>query len=171
MIPKTFIRKYGENLSSPTLLKLPKDAKWKVELTYHNGEVWLRKGWKEFAEFFSLKQGHLLVFRFEDNSHFHMFIFDESTTEIDDPSNRPNSNEQGKVDEECESESSVQILSDSPQHPKTRDTSLISQCRGQSHKKKMKRVNGEDKVEAIKEGKRVQIEKSLFNGGHATIFC
>ena len=43
MIPKTFIRKYGENLSSPTLLKLPKDAKWKVELTYHNGEVWLQK--------------------------------------------------------------------------------------------------------------------------------
>ena len=85
MIPKTFIRKYGENLSSSTLLKLPKDAKWKVELTYHNGEVWLRKGWKEFAECFSLKQGHLLVFRFEDNSHFHMFIFDESTTETDYP--------------------------------------------------------------------------------------
>ena len=83
-------------------------------LTYHNDEVWLQKGWKEFAECFSLKQGHLLVFRFEDNSHFHMFIFDESTTETDYPSNRPNSNEQGKVDEECESESSVQILSDSP---------------------------------------------------------
>lgn len=112
MIPKTFIRKYGENLPSPTFLKLPNGAKWKVELTYHNSEVWLQKGWKEFAECCSLKQEHLLVFRFEDNSHFHMLIFDKSATEIDYPSNRPNSNEQGKVDEECESESSVQILSD-----------------------------------------------------------
>lgn len=41
-----------------------------------------------------------------------MLIFDKSATEIDYPSNRPNSNEQGKVDEECESESFVQILSD-----------------------------------------------------------
>ncbi|KAK7847393.1 b3 domain-containing protein, partial [Quercus suber] len=107
------------NLSSPTFLKLPNGAKWKVELTYHDG-------WKEFAECCSLKQGHLLVFRFEDNSHFDMLIFDETATKIDYPSNRPNCNEQGKVDEECESENSVQILSDSPQHPITRDTSLIS---------------------------------------------
>ena len=35
MIPKTFIRKYGENLSSLTFLKLPNGAKWKVELTYY----------------------------------------------------------------------------------------------------------------------------------------
>ena len=58
-----------------------------------------------------------------------MLIFDVSAIEIDYPSSRPNGYEQGKVDEECESESSVQILSDSPQHPKTRDTSF-SQCRG-----------------------------------------
>ena len=43
-----------------------------------------------------------------------MLIFDVSAIEIDYPSSRPNGNEQGKVDEECVSESSVQILSDSP---------------------------------------------------------
>ncbi|KAK7847395.1 b3 domain-containing protein [Quercus suber] len=63
MIPNTFVRKYGENLSSLTFLKLPNGAKWKVELAYHNSEVWLQKGWKEFAECCSLKQGRLLVFR------------------------------------------------------------------------------------------------------------
>ncbi|KAF3945217.1 hypothetical protein CMV_028394 [Castanea mollissima] len=36
MIPKTFIRKYGENLSSPTFLTLPNGAKWEVELTKHD---------------------------------------------------------------------------------------------------------------------------------------
>ncbi|KAK7835581.1 hypothetical protein CFP56_023411 [Quercus suber] len=97
---------------------------------------------------------------FEDNSHFHMLIFDESATEIDYPSNRPYSNEQGKVDEECESESSVQILSNSPQHPKTRDTSLISQCQGQSHKKKMKRLNGKD--EALKKASGFKSKNPYF---------
>ena len=152
MIPKTFIRKYGENLSSPTLLKLPKDAKWKVELTYHNGEVWLKKGWKKFAKCCSLKRGHLLVFRFEDNSHFHTVIFDESGTEIDYPANRPNSNEQGKVDEECDSESSNQILSGSPQHPKTR----------KSHKRKSEALMGKDKAEALEKASGFKSKNPYF---------
>ena len=89
-----------------------------------------------------------------------MLIFDVSAIEIDYPSSRPNGNEQGKVDEECVSESSVQILFDSPQHPKIRDTSF-SQCRGRSHKK-MKRLNGKDKAEALKKASGFKSKNPYF---------
>ncbi|XP_065633422.1 B3 domain-containing transcription factor VRN1-like [Quercus suber] len=98
-IPKMFIRKYRENLSSPTFLKLPNDAKWKVELTKCNDEVWLQKGWKEFAKCYSLEQGHFVVFRYEGNSHFQVLIFDETATEIDCHSNSSHGREDGKFDE------------------------------------------------------------------------
>lgn len=94
-----FMRKYRGNLSSPTYLKLPNDAKWKVELIKCNDEVWLQKGWKEFAECCSLKQGQFVVFRYEGNSHFHMLIFDETATEIDYHSNSSRGHEYGKFDE------------------------------------------------------------------------
>ena len=133
-----FIRKYGENFSSPTYLKLPNDAKKKVELTKCNDEVWLQKDWKEFAKCYSVEQGHFVVFRYEGNSHFHVLIFDEIATEIDYHSSSSHGHEDGKFDEKYEvpnmedndkSDSSVQILANLPLHPKPRDTSLLP-CRG-----------------------------------------
>lgn len=45
----------------------------------------LQEGWPEFSEHYTLKRGHLLVFRYEGNSVFNAVISDKSTVEIDYP--------------------------------------------------------------------------------------
>ncbi|XP_021816829.1 B3 domain-containing transcription factor VRN1-like [Prunus avium] len=84
-VPKTFLDKYAENLSDQIHLKLPCGSEWKIKLRRCNGEVWFGKGWPEFSEFYSLKKGNSLLFRYEGNSKFHVLIFDESGTEMDYP--------------------------------------------------------------------------------------
>ncbi|ONH90754.1 hypothetical protein PRUPE_8G072800 [Prunus persica] len=84
-VPKTFLDKCGEHLSDQIHLKLPCGSEWKIKLRRCNGEVWLGKGWPEFSEFYSLKKGNSLLFRYEGNSKFNVLIFDESGTEMDYP--------------------------------------------------------------------------------------
>ncbi|KAI3699636.1 hypothetical protein L2E82_44060 [Cichorium intybus] len=48
-----------------------------------DGELWLQKGWPEFADHYSLKSGYLLVFDHHGKSVFHVRIFDRSKCEID----------------------------------------------------------------------------------------
>ncbi|XP_020961332.1 B3 domain-containing transcription factor VRN1-like [Arachis ipaensis] len=85
MIPRKFVREYGERLSNKVVLKLPNGTKWEVYLEKHDGRIWLQNGWKEFVEHHSLRFGDLLVFRFDGTSHFNVFICDMSATEIDYP--------------------------------------------------------------------------------------
>ncbi|MED6153099.1 hypothetical protein PIB30_098307 [Stylosanthes scabra] len=85
MIPRKFVRKYGECLSNKVVLKLPNGTEWKVYLEKHDERIWFQNGWKEFVEHHSLQHGDLLVFRFEGASHFDVTIFDMSATEIDYP--------------------------------------------------------------------------------------
>lgn len=132
MIPRRFIRKYGEGLSNLAFLKLPNGAEWKLELTKCDGKVWLQKGWQEFMEYYSLKLGHLLVFRYEGNSHFYILVFDESATEIDYPSSSSlgeGENLDGELlvsrMEQTDSDSHGQILDDFPTLPKTRKKSQL----------------------------------------------
>ncbi|KAK9981945.1 hypothetical protein SO802_035178 [Lithocarpus litseifolius] len=61
-IPRKFTRKYGQGLSNTAFLKLLSGAEWNVELTESDGEVWLQKGWPKVAKYYSVKQGHFLVF-------------------------------------------------------------------------------------------------------------
>ncbi|KAK8993051.1 hypothetical protein V6N11_049107 [Hibiscus sabdariffa] len=82
-IPRKFVRKYGNQLASPVKLQVPSGAIWQVELTKSDERVWLRKGWREFAEHYSLGFGSFLVFRYQGNDHFHVLIFDTSATEIE----------------------------------------------------------------------------------------
>lgn len=44
-------------------------------------------GWQEFANHYSIKRGHVLVFKYKGNSKFRVVICDYSTCEIDYPSN------------------------------------------------------------------------------------
>lgn len=83
MIPRRYIREYGEGLSNLAFLKLSNGAEWKLKLMKCDGNVWLQKGWQEFMEYYSLKMGNFLVFRYEGYSHFYILVFDESATEID----------------------------------------------------------------------------------------
>ncbi|KAL0006936.1 hypothetical protein SO802_008438 [Lithocarpus litseifolius] len=126
----------SEGLSNSAFLKLPNGVEWKVELTESDGEVWLQKGWLEFAKYYSVKQGHFLVFRYEGNSHFYVLIFDESATEIDYHFNTSHGGK-GKLHnefiapnmEEIESYSDIEFLGSFPPSPKTRDKSPLSYFR------------------------------------------
>ena len=82
-IPDKFVQKYGVDLSDMAFLTIPNGRKWKVKLTQHDGGVWFQNGWSEFASCHGLTVGHLLVFKYEGNSHFDVLIFDATTTEID----------------------------------------------------------------------------------------
>lgn len=62
------------------LLKLPNGIEWKVNLEKRDGSVWFQEGWKDFAEYYSLANGHLLGFRYDGTSHFHVFICDMTVT-------------------------------------------------------------------------------------------
>ncbi|XVF59514.1 hypothetical protein PTKIN_Ptkin07bG0281900 [Pterospermum kingtungense] len=89
-IPKTFVRKYGNGISSPAFLRVPTGAVWKVELIKSDGKIWLQNGWQQFSDHYSLELGHLLVFGYEGKSNFNVMIFDKSTSEIEYPYTRDN---------------------------------------------------------------------------------
>ncbi|CAL2271922.1 unnamed protein product [Prunus armeniaca] len=85
-IPMKFSTRYGENLSSPVHLKLPSGLEMEIELRRSNdGWVWFDKGWPEFSKLCSLDYGNSLVFGYEGNSNFSVFIFDKTATEIEYP--------------------------------------------------------------------------------------
>ncbi|KAL5557168.1 hypothetical protein UlMin_039404 [Ulmus minor] len=120
LICNKFARKYGKSLSNPILVKLPCGSEWKMEFTKHDaGGVYLQKGWLEFIDHYSLKKGHLLFFRYEGNSQFHVVICDRSAAEIDYPlvipaHVEPKINGEQKVPkrEEIEDDDSLEILDD-----------------------------------------------------------
>ena len=70
-------------ISCTSFLIIPNGRKWKVKLTQHDGGVWFQNGWSEFASCHGLTVGHLLVFKYEGNSHFDVLIFDATAIEID----------------------------------------------------------------------------------------
>jgi hypothetical protein len=110
-MPSKFTKRYGAALSNPMLLKPPDGTEWKMFWTKENGDVWFKKGWKEFAENYSLDEGYLVVFEYEGTSHFDVVILDQSALEIDYPSC-------DKVDQ-SDDEKSVEILEECPdQKPK-----------------------------------------------------
>ncbi|XP_058228531.1 B3 domain-containing transcription factor VRN1-like isoform X2 [Rhododendron vialii] len=78
-----FTSQYGKNLGNHAFLKVPSGAVWKLELEKSNGVVWIRNGWKEFANYHSIGFGHLLVFRYNGNCNFNVLIFDKSASEIE----------------------------------------------------------------------------------------
>ncbi|XP_048134461.1 B3 domain-containing transcription factor VRN1-like [Rhodamnia argentea] len=83
-IPKKFLGRYGKDLSSLVLLKVPGSSTWRIGVEKPNDSTaWLWKGWREFMQHYSVGHGHLIVFKYEGNSSFHVMIFDKSASEID----------------------------------------------------------------------------------------
>ncbi|KAL5074221.1 hypothetical protein RYX36_013205 [Vicia faba] len=85
MMPTKFVEKYGENLPEDIYLETPNGEKWNLNLVKSEGKIWFDKGWNEFVEYHSLSHGHLLVFKYEQISHFKVHIFDKTTLEINYP--------------------------------------------------------------------------------------
>ncbi|XP_008241579.1 PREDICTED: B3 domain-containing protein Os03g0212300-like isoform X1 [Prunus mume] len=78
------VMEYGDLMADKIFLEVPDGAVWPVKLTRPcNGEIWLQKGWPEFAKFYSLKHGCLLFFRYGgEHSHFRVRIFMRNTLEM-----------------------------------------------------------------------------------------
>ena len=71
---------FGDELSTSATLIVPSGGTWKVGLLKAEGSIWFCDGWEDFVEFYSISVGHLLVFRYERNSNFHVVIFDTTAT-------------------------------------------------------------------------------------------
>ncbi|XVE90507.1 hypothetical protein DITRI_Ditri20bG0083300 [Diplodiscus trichospermus] len=118
-LPKRFVRKYGNDLSNSVLISAPSGPLWKIELIKSDGEIWLGNGWKDFADYFSLEKGNLLVFSYEGHSRLCLsMIFDQTTLEIEYPIYNSSSSNDANHDvelqtpkvEEIESDVSVEII-------------------------------------------------------------
>ncbi|KAK4271072.1 hypothetical protein QN277_019818 [Acacia crassicarpa] len=120
IIPNKFTRRYGSGLSNPVLLKPPDGKEWKVHLKTHDNEVWFQEGWNEFARFYSLDEGHLILFKYEGTSWFDVHLFDMSALEIDYPSS---SNENNVRDD------TVEISDEMPSNRKARNKTLLPSFR------------------------------------------
>ncbi|KAK3195652.1 hypothetical protein Dsin_026962 [Dipteronia sinensis] len=81
-IPKVFVKKFGNELSTVATITVPNGRVWKVELMKDGTNIWFHGGWHEFVEYHSISTGYFLLFRYEKNSNFHVFIFDMSACEI-----------------------------------------------------------------------------------------
>ncbi|RZC67133.1 hypothetical protein C5167_010823 [Papaver somniferum] len=69
-IPKKVVMKIGRTLSDIVALKDANGRIWNVELKRSEGKVWFYKGWKEFAEHHSLRDGYTLGISYNGNSQF-----------------------------------------------------------------------------------------------------
>ncbi|KAK1356583.1 hypothetical protein POM88_049839 [Heracleum sosnowskyi] len=85
LFPEMFSRSFGKNLNESVSLKTPSGSQWSVDLKRSKGKVWLQNGWPEFANFYSICFGYLLVFEYKGDSSFQVLIFDTSALEIDYP--------------------------------------------------------------------------------------
>ncbi|XP_073045373.1 B3 domain-containing transcription factor VRN1-like [Primulina eburnea] len=82
-LPTEFTRRYGHNLPDCISLKVPSGLVWKVGLVHYNHEIWLHRGWQRFQEYYSLRRGNFLFFKYVENFLFEVNIFDTSGTEIE----------------------------------------------------------------------------------------
>ncbi|XP_074335931.1 B3 domain-containing transcription factor VRN1-like [Apium graveolens] len=100
MIPEKVLRVLGEDLKDSVSLNAPSGSQWLVNLKRHEGKVWLQNGWPEFANFYSIGFGYLLVFEYKGDAKFQVLIFHPSSLEIDYPlaaSDRPSTSENERV--------------------------------------------------------------------------
>ncbi|KAL5788443.1 hypothetical protein ACOSP7_005392 [Xanthoceras sorbifolium] len=84
-IPKKFVKKFGNELSTVATLTVPNGRVWKVELMKDGRKFWFRDGWNDFVQYHSITTGYFLVFRYGKHSNFHVLIFDMSACEIQYP--------------------------------------------------------------------------------------
>ncbi|RYR32273.1 hypothetical protein Ahy_A10g046857 [Arachis hypogaea] len=85
-LPNKFSKKYGNGFPNPVYLKPADDTEWRIDWTNQDGEIQFEKGWREFAAYYSLENGHLLWFEYNGTSKMEVQIFDMSCLEIEYPS-------------------------------------------------------------------------------------
>ncbi|GAV84812.1 B3 domain-containing protein [Cephalotus follicularis] len=118
-IPENFVRKFRDELSAAVTLTVPDGHIWHLGLKKVDNKIWFSDGWQEFMERYSICVGYFLVFRYEGNSSFNVFIFNLSSSEINYRSNTLevlNRGKQNYIFEEME-DNDNEIMVVSPQYP------------------------------------------------------
>ncbi|KAM3682828.1 hypothetical protein ACJW31_12G100700 [Castanea mollissima] len=87
-IPPKFVKDFGDEISTLATLSVSCGGTWKVGLLKAEKNIWFCDGLEDFFEYHSISAGHLLVFRYEGHSNFHVIIFDKTATETQYPSSK-----------------------------------------------------------------------------------
>ncbi|XP_063942950.1 B3 domain-containing transcription factor VRN1-like [Daucus carota subsp. sativus] len=137
MIPRKFERLFEKNLDNRIQLSVPSGSVWSIDLEKQQDKVWLQNGWPEFAKFYSIGFGYLLVFEYQEDSKFKVLIFDPSASEIDYPANCSTTLEfvkSTKVEKKRENEFNISDDSDeiSPRKRTRASYSCIANSNGKS---------------------------------------
>ncbi|CAL1380485.1 unnamed protein product [Linum trigynum] len=81
-IPTEFVKNNRSRLGSSVKLKVANGDTWEVELAADDdGLIWLVKGWEDFTKHHCVKQGDIVVFRLEQDSLFHVMVFEPTGSE------------------------------------------------------------------------------------------
>ena len=117
-IPESFVKKLRDELSTVATLNVPDGHVWRVGLKRADNKLWFHDGWQEFVERYAIRVGYFVVFRYEGNSVFSVYIFNLSTSEVNYQSNALSSSEamyrnRYKFFEEIEDEDYVEFLGSS----------------------------------------------------------
>ncbi|KAK2665187.1 hypothetical protein Ddye_003761 [Dipteronia dyeriana] len=86
-IPDNFIKRFKHDLSMVATLTVPNGNVSRVGLRRAENKVWIIDGWQDFMERYSIGVGYFLVFRYQGNSAFNVYIFNLPSSEINYQSN------------------------------------------------------------------------------------
>ncbi|CAH2053344.1 unnamed protein product [Thlaspi arvense] len=81
-VPDKFVSKFKDELSVAVALTVPDGHVWRVGLRKAENKIWFQDGWQEFVDRYSIRIGYLLIFRYEGNSAFSVYIFNLTHSEI-----------------------------------------------------------------------------------------
>ncbi|KAF9603199.1 hypothetical protein IFM89_034532 [Coptis chinensis] len=112
-LPPKFVQKFSKDLSDFALLSVPDGKRWQLKLWITGGEIFLRNGWQEFLEYYSISAGHFLLFRYSGKSNFRVIIFGMNCSEMHYPPNIDDLEEANSCEE---SEEEGLIISDTDVH-------------------------------------------------------
>ncbi|KAI3857051.1 hypothetical protein MKX03_015423 [Papaver bracteatum] len=94
---KEFTVKFGKELSNHAIIKVPNAGIWHIGLRKAEGVIFFENGWPEFMEFYSICVGYVILFRYDGNSEFQVYIFGKDATEIDYPTHIDNTTHSGST--------------------------------------------------------------------------
>jgi len=149
------VKRHWQGVTNPVTLRLPNKTEKKVfwEKTRHH-DVWFCDGWKEFADYLSLRDSQLLMFQYQKNSIFNVIIFGKCGLEIKYPL-RETTEEYEEVEK---SNSSLKIIKD----PSSRRGKRPKSPSPSSGVSKMKN-NREEQKESKHEKRKVQAHARYHN--------
>ncbi|CAH8342006.1 unnamed protein product [Eruca vesicaria subsp. sativa] len=124
-VPDKFVSKFKDELSVAVALTVPDGHVWRVGLRKSdNNKIWFQDGWQEFVDRYSIRIGYLLIFRYEGNSAFSVYIYNLSHSEInyhspalmDTPHNHL---KRARLFEDLEDEDAAEVVFPSSVYPST----------------------------------------------------